>query len=465
MEEPVINLGIKFVRAYKSTPVPVPEPTVAESAVSGNDATSWLAQTGDLNIALLVGLVLLALTIGWVIGYAIAKNRQFAIPKHSVQSSFKLINFSNFSMSAKIVFLFASAIAIICIAVGCISINAHATNNNVFTTNEDTPINVTPDTITAFVTEDGRISSWDRSSAILTNISANDSFDFTSCTVSLTDEAKNVDTLKQATIKINGFKGKEIFNSKAGEEEHSLKNLSLDGSDSTHLDFYIEDVFDIAQLDSLFDKPIFKISLKITDKYSGPSYDNLYEYNINELKQVSNYLAKHYSEEADYDKDDIRYKFRNFRDNGIKVDAEGRAVDNGVCMSQNPNAKNHWAIDENGNLFKQENFLDNKNTIQVRIIGICEDYADAEHTQKIGLTFMTTHALVERSKYNSGDATFGWAGSEHDGSCTLRTFLKNNSTSTEEKLFPLNLYESVVSVAKGYQYSKEKSSGNNTASI
>ena len=136
-----IDLGIKFVRGWE--PAPVPDP---------GTGTGGLAQTGDFNIALIAGLVMLVMTIAGVIAYAFAKQKQFAGASHVLLNSFKVLNFSNFSLRAKIISVVAGIIAIICIACGCFAMRAHAAN-------EDSSITVTPDTITAIVAKDGEISS------------------------------------------------------------------------------------------------------------------------------------------------------------------------------------------------------------------------------------------------------------------------------------------------------------------
>ena len=68
-------------------------------------------------------------------------------------------------------------------------------------------------------------------------------------------------------------------------------------------------------------------------------HDNLYEYTLDELQQVSEYLVVNYDEKVTYPEGDIRKKFRDFRDNGITADG----TDNGVDMndSSHPNKQNH----------------------------------------------------------------------------------------------------------------------------
>ena len=141
--EQVIDLGIKFVRGWEPAP-PVPNP--------GTDVTSGLAQTGDFNIALIVGLVLL---VGAVVGfctYAFIKNKQLVSGAHTSNSVSSIFNLSNFSLHAKIISAIAGIVAIACIECGCFSMNAHAAD-------EESDITVTPNTITAVVSEDGSVSS------------------------------------------------------------------------------------------------------------------------------------------------------------------------------------------------------------------------------------------------------------------------------------------------------------------
>lgn len=181
--------------------------------------------------------------------------------------------------------------------------------------------------------------------------------------------------------------------------------------------------------------------------FEYPSYDNLYQYTVGELKVVSDYLAKNYTDES---QDPVCLKFINFRESGLTPDGS----DNGVAMKAE--FSSHWAIDKNGKLFGQEGFVNDNTTIQARIIGICEDYADKEQTQKIGLTFMTTHALntySTRQVYHDKDATYGWGGESQTGSCALRRKLNDGS------LFPKSLIDSVKKAAKGFQYSGSLGSG------
>ena len=58
-----------------------------------------------------------------------------------------------------------------------------------------------------------------------------------------------------------------------------------------------------------------------------PLHENLYEYTPEELKVVSNYLTKNYSEES---QDPNCIKFRTFRDSGLTTDGS----DNGVAMKE-----------------------------------------------------------------------------------------------------------------------------------
>lgn len=71
-------------------------------------------------------------------------------------------------------------------------------------------------------------------------------------------------------------------------------------------------------------------------------------------------------------------------------------------------AKNHWVIDVD-NKITSDHAINNdaETTIQARIIGTCEDVDEQDNP--IGLTFMTTHALSEKSKYYDKNATYGWA--------------------------------------------------------
>lgn len=305
--------------------------------------------------------------------------------------------------------------------------NAHAAEGS---------ITVTPNTISAVVSEEGQISSWDPANVTLTNTSTTDKFDIKSCKVALTEDAKSVEALKTANIKITGFNGMTVFDGIASDSDVTCTGLSLDKSGSTNLTFEITGTFDIAQLESLYDKQLFKISLNA--KESFPEHTNLYEYTLDELQQVSAYLAENYNEEST---DSVCVKFRNFRDGGLTADGS----DNGVAM--NDTLKNHWAIDKEGRLLKESGFVNDTTTIQARIIGIRED-KDADG-KDIGLTFMTTHALntPDGQIYNNGDATYGWAGSTEGGSCTLRTKL------TDGSLLPQSLREIVKTAAKGYQFS------------
>ena len=68
-----IQLGIKFVRGYEPTPVPDPVPGSGTGATSGLTQTGGLAQTGDIKIAIIAGLILLALTI---VGMVVIKNQK-----------------------------------------------------------------------------------------------------------------------------------------------------------------------------------------------------------------------------------------------------------------------------------------------------------------------------------------------------------------------------------------------------
>ena len=139
-----------------------------------------------------------------------------------------------------------------------------------------------------------------------------------------------------------------------------------------------------------FTVPAQSVAVKALFTVSLPDYENLYEYSLSELQQVSAYLAENYDEES---QDPVCVKFRNFRDNGLT----SGGTDNGVAMKAE--FKNHWAIDANGKLFEESDFVNDTTTIQVRIIGIKEDVD--KNDSPIGLTFMMTHALSETSEYDS----------------------------------------------------------------
>lgn len=145
--------------------------------------------------------------------------------------------------------------------------------------------------------------------------------------------------------------------------------------------------------------PAQDVAVKALFTVSLPDYENLYEYSLSELQQVSAYLAENYTEES---QDPVCVKFRGFRDNGLTSDGS----DNGVDMITNSNKNNHWAIDINGKLFEEAGFTNDATTIQVRIIGIKEDVD--KNDSPIGLTFMTTHILNATSEYDSsGSANYG----------------------------------------------------------
>ena len=144
--EQVIDLGIKFVRGWEPAP-PVPEPVPGGST----DIAGGLAQTGDFNIALIAGLVLLACAVVGFFAYAFIKNRQFVSGAHASNGAISFFDLSNFSLRAKIISAIIALVAIICIACGCFSMNAHAAD-------EESDITVTPNTITAVIAEDGSVS-------------------------------------------------------------------------------------------------------------------------------------------------------------------------------------------------------------------------------------------------------------------------------------------------------------------
>ena len=135
-----IDLGIKFVKGWEPTPVPDP----------GTDVTGGLAQTGDFNIALIVGLVLFACAVVGFCAYALIKNKQLVSGAHEAKGASAFLNFSNFSLQAKIISAILAIVAVICIACGCFSMNAHAAEGS---------ITVTPNTISAVVSEEGQITS------------------------------------------------------------------------------------------------------------------------------------------------------------------------------------------------------------------------------------------------------------------------------------------------------------------
>ena len=138
-----IDLGIKFVRGWEPAP-PVPTP--------GSDVTSGLAQTGDINIALIAGLVLLACAVVGFFAYAFIKNRQLVSGAHASNGALSFFDLSNFSLRAKIISAVVALVAVVCIACGCFSMNAHAADG-------ESPIVVEPNTITAVISEDGSVSS------------------------------------------------------------------------------------------------------------------------------------------------------------------------------------------------------------------------------------------------------------------------------------------------------------------
>ena len=139
--EQVIDLGIKFMRGYEPAP-PVPG--------GSTDVASGLAQTGDFNIALIAGLLLLACAVVGFCAYSFIKNKQLVSGAHTSNSASSIFNLSNLSLRARIISAIAGIVAIVCIICGCFSMNAHAAEGS---------ITVTPNTISAVVSEEGQISS------------------------------------------------------------------------------------------------------------------------------------------------------------------------------------------------------------------------------------------------------------------------------------------------------------------
>lgn len=77
---------------------------------------------------------------------------------------------------------------------------------------------------------------------------------------------------------------------------------------------------------STVDKTFARVDQSGAEGYfEYPSHENLYEYTLGELKVVSDYLTKNYSEES---QDSICIKFRTFRDSGLTT----YGTDNGVAM-------------------------------------------------------------------------------------------------------------------------------------
>lgn len=436
-----IELGVKFVRGWGSV-----INNITESNTQQNPA-DWLAtNTGDINLTLIAGLILLILTIFITLTYIYLNRKQALF--NSIQGNHVCIKSSfqpyistfdlkkiNLNLTIKIILTLIFAMSVICIIIGISSTRAHASN--------DSPLVPDKTEILGTFTEEGN--------AIVDtfNINNKGKYKYTvlSCSVQSLQQG-----LEDAHIIINGFDG-ILYEGVAGQtiQSKNLEDINIKKSKTISFKLNLPETYDI---ESLFDKQIFKISLKVLETAPTPWHDNLYEYTPDELKQISDWLAENYEEDKKYPYGDIRTQFRSFRDNGLTIDGS----DNGVDMINNPNKSNHWAIDANNRIASDPAFdSDSETTIQARIIGICEDYADSEQKQKIGLTFMTTHALIKKSPYHDysleGPATYGWAGSEQGGSCTLRSFLNRNVTESVEKLFPIDLQNSVVTAAKGYQYS------------
>lgn len=145
-------------------------------------------------------------------------------------------------------------------------------------------------------------------------------------------------------------------------------------------------------------QPLYPISANCS---VFPSHEFLYQYTLDELKTVSNYIA------TKEDGDPIVYKFKQFAKNGLTKGGS----DNGIPMYRivhetekvlNINAENHWAIDQEGRIATDPDFAyDSNETIQVRLIGVNHDVD--EQGNKIGLTFMTTHILDDTCAYEEGD--------------------------------------------------------------
>ena len=169
------------------------------------------------------------------------------------------------------------------------------------------------------------------------------------------------------------------------------------------------------------------------------SHNALYEYTVEELQGVSDYLSKLSEEDCEGDK--IYREFKSYMDNGISEDGS----DNGVQMNANTNKENHWAIDKNGRIASENGFIsDSAETIQVRIVGINEN--TKPDGTKAGLTFMTTHVLKDNFEYDyrgEGEVPYGWLGRTPDGRCGVNGYLNNSS----KTYFPAALADAASAVS------------------
>ena len=241
-----IQLGIKFVRGYEPAPVPDPVPG------TGTGATSGLAQTGDIKVALIAGLILLALTIVGMVAYAFIKNRKLAGANSSISTVFKQLNFSNFSMRAKVVGALMMILAVTCILLGCFSTNAHAADG------EGGPLVPDKSEITATVAEDGTFT---LDTCTLTN-NGTEKYTIEKSSVSIAQDATDIEGLDQTNLTIKGFgDGKTVFTGKPGNPSEytpiGLENLASEAS--TTLTFAI-DLPDDVDIETLLDKQVFTIS-------------------------------------------------------------------------------------------------------------------------------------------------------------------------------------------------------------
>lgn len=230
-----IELGIKFVRSNESASTPV-------------NSTSDIAQTGDINVMLVLGIVLLTVAISCVVLFVFKKSKQLDFVSHALGNN---LVFSNLSLATKLISIVIGAFSILCIVLGCFTISAHAVDNNSL---------LVPDKseITATVSEDG---SFTLDSCLLTNENI--------CKYSMASSVVTslVDGLDDTEITVEGFEG-VIFEgnpSEAGTIYNPSGLIKIEPETKTELRFDIS-FDDSVDIENLIDKKVFTIEL-IPEEY------------------------------------------------------------------------------------------------------------------------------------------------------------------------------------------------------
>lgn len=258
-----INIGVKFFKEpeqvqFSNIPNALADQSVIDAA---HNTANSLPKTGDILMVLFICVAALALIISGILIYKkfVLKTNTYLTESTTVSNPSR---HKKMKFSSKVIFGIIGILAALCIVIGCSSTMAHAAQALSPLISKDNFINVT-------VKADGSLVT----SPIIISNTSDDKYVIENVSVSITP---GFEDMVSTNIKLTGFNG--VIYDGCAVGQRSANNLTalnpLDPGCSTQLDTQLN-INDMSNIEKLYDKEIFKISLK---PKQFPGHDALMQY-------------------------------------------------------------------------------------------------------------------------------------------------------------------------------------------